>query len=131
MKYKGTNKDIKTIGQEVAAKYIMEGSVRKNGNNLRITAQFIDASLDVHLWANTYNGTLDDIFEIQEKVASKIVEALRIQLTEGEKDVLLKRYTDNPEAYQLYLQDDSSGTNEMNQAFRMRSFILKCHSARS
>lgn len=104
MQYKGTDKDIKTIYEETNATYILEGSVRKHGNNLRITAQFIDAVSDVHLWANTYTGTLDDIFEIQEKVSSKIVEALRIQLTSGEKDTLLRRYTENSEAYQLYLQ---------------------------
>ena len=104
MKYKGTNKDIKTIGIETGATYIMEGSVRTHGNNLRITAQFVDATRDIHLWANSYRGTLDDIFEIQEKVSSKIVEALRMQLTDAEKDTLQKRYTENTEAYQLYLQ---------------------------
>lgn len=104
MKYKGTDKDIKTIWDETNATYILEGSVRKHGGNLRITAQFIDAVRDVHLWANTYSGTMEDIFDIQEKVSSKIVEALRIQLTSGEKDTLLKRYTENSEAYQLYLQ---------------------------
>jgi adenylate cyclase len=104
MKYKGTNKDIKTIGLETGASYIMEGSVRKQGNNLRITAQFLDANRDVHLWAENYRGTLDDIFDIQENVASKIVDALRLQLTIDEKDGLQKRYTENTEAYQLYLQ---------------------------
>ena len=104
MKYKGTNKDIKTIGTETGAGYIMEGSVRKHGNNLRITAQFVDADRDVHLWADTYRGTMDDIFDIQEQVSAKIVEALRIQLTADEKNTLQKRYTENTEAYQLYLQ---------------------------
>ncbi len=104
MKYKGTDKDMKTIWEETKATYILEGSVRKHGGNLRITAQFIDASRDVHLWANTYSGTMEDIFDIQEKVSSKIVEALRIHLSAGEKDILLKRYTENSEAYQLYLQ---------------------------
>ncbi|HEY6063519.1 MAG TPA: adenylate/guanylate cyclase domain-containing protein [Chitinophagaceae bacterium] len=104
MKYKGTNKDIKTIGLETGASYIMEGSVRKQGNNLRITAQFLDANRDVHVWAENYRGTLDDIFDIQENVAAKIVEALRLQLTIDEKDVLQKRYTENSEAYQYYLQ---------------------------
>ena len=104
MKYKGTNKDIKTIRSETGASYIMEGSVRKQGNNLRITAQFLDANRDIHLWAENYRGTLDDIFDIQENVAAKIVEALQIQLTVGEKNTLQKRYTENTEAYQLYLQ---------------------------
>jgi adenylate cyclase len=104
MKYKNTTKDTKTIGKETGADYIMEGSVRKAGNNLRITAQFIDACRDVHLWAQSFRGTLDDIFDIQEDVSVKIIEALRIQLSNEEKNTLQKRYTDNTEAYQLYLQ---------------------------
>jgi len=104
MQYKGTQKDIKTIGRENGVKYIMEGSVRKHGNNLRITAQFIDANRDIHLWAETFRGTIDDIFDIQEMVSEKIVEALRIQLTREEQNILEKRYTDNTEAYQLYLK---------------------------
>ena len=104
MQYKGTTKDIRTIGQENAVNYVVEGSVRKYGNNLRITAQFIDANKDFHLWAETYRGTIEDIFDIQEMVSEKIVEALRIQLTAEEQRMLEKRYTENTEAYQLYLK---------------------------
>ena len=104
MQYKETTKDIKTIGMETRAGYIMEGSVRKHGNNLRITAQFVDVNRDIHLWAENYRGTLDDIFDFQEQVSAKIVEALRLQLTREEKNTLQKRYTENTEAYQLYLQ---------------------------
>ena len=104
MRYKATKKDIKTIGKENAVAYIVEGSVRKHGNNLRITAQFLDANSDMHLWAETFRGTMDDIFDIQEMVSEKIVEALRLQLTREEQHMLEKRYTDNTEAYQLYLK---------------------------
>lgn len=104
MLYKGTTKDLKTIGIETGASYIMEGSVRKQDNNLRITAQFIDSKRDIHLWAESYRGTMDDIFDIQEKVSVKIVEALRLHLTGSDKNMLEKRYTDDTEAYQLYLQ---------------------------
>lgn len=104
MLYKGTNKDVKTISNETGASYIMEGSVRKQDNNLRITAQFIDSKRDIHLWAESYRGTMDDIFDIQEKVSVKIVEALRLHLTGTDKNMLEKRYTDDTEAYQLYLQ---------------------------
>ena len=104
MQYKGTKKDIRTIGKENGVNYIVEGSVRKYGNNLRITAQFIDANKDIHLWAETYRGTMDDIFDIQEMVSEKIVEALRIQLTREEQNMLEKHYTENTEAYQLYLK---------------------------
>ncbi|MEO7522930.1 MAG: adenylate/guanylate cyclase domain-containing protein, partial [Ferruginibacter sp.] len=104
MLYKGTNKDVKTISDETGASYIMEGSVRKQDNNLRITAQFIDSKRDIHLWAESYRGTMDDVFDIQEKVSVKIVEALQLHLTGSDKNMLEKRYTDDTEAYQLYLQ---------------------------
>lgn len=104
MQYKGIKKDIRTIGREIGAGYIMEGSVRIQGKHLKITAQFIDAEKDVHLWAESYRGSLEDIFDIQEKVSLKIVDALRIQLTGKEKHTLHKRYTDDSEAYQFYLQ---------------------------
>lgn len=104
MQYKNTTKDVKTIGRETGVSYIMEGSVRKQGTNLRITAQFVDANQDIHLWAENYRGTMEDIFDIQEQVSAKIVEALRIQLTGKDKQTLQKRYTDNSEAYQFYLQ---------------------------
>ena len=104
MKYKNTDKDVPTIQKETGASYLMEGSVRTQGNQLRITAQFIDAQRDLHLWAENFSGTMDDVFEIQDKVAGKITEALRMTLTTDEKNSLQKRYTGNLEAYQLYLQ---------------------------
>ncbi|MEO6288521.1 MAG: tetratricopeptide repeat protein [Ginsengibacter sp.] len=104
MQYKHTTKDVKTIGKENHVSYVMEGSVRKQGDNLRITAQFVDAIKDVHLWAETFRGSVEDIFDIQEMVSEKIVEALRMQLTREEQRMLEKRYTDDTEAYQLYLK---------------------------
>ena len=104
MHYKGTNKPLRQIAKELGVQYILEGSVRKHGSDLRITAQLIDAVQDAHLWAEKYNGTLDDIFDIQEKVAEKIVEALKVELTTGEQQQLSRRYTDDTEAYQLYLR---------------------------
>lgn len=104
MKYKGSNLDLKTIGRETGASYVLEGSVRQSGNHIRITVQLVDAMQDIHLWADAYRGMLDNIFDIQENVSSKIVEALRLQLTDAEKNSLQKRFTVNTEAYQLYLQ---------------------------
>jgi len=104
MLYKNTTKDIRTISKENKVNYILEGSIRKYQNDLRITAQFIDARSDMHLWADTYRGTVDDIFDIQEQVSEKIVEALRIQITMEEQVMLRKRYTGNSDAYQLYLR---------------------------
>ena len=104
MLYKNTTKDIRTISKENKVNYILEGSIRKYRNDLRIAAQFIDARSDMHLWADTYRGTVDDIFDIQEQVSEKIVEALRIQITMEEQVMLRKRYTENSDAYQLYLR---------------------------
>jgi adenylate cyclase len=104
MLYKNTRKDIKTISKENRVNYILEGSIRKYQNDLRIAAQFIDANNDIHLWADTYRGTIDDIFDIQEKVSEKIAEALRIQLSNEERVMLRKRYTENTDAYELYLR---------------------------
>lgn len=104
MEYKNSNRNIKKISRETGATYVMEGSVRTSGNSLRITAQLVDPIQDTHLWAETYRGTLDDVFEIQEKVSTSIVDALLLHITEEEKDSLQKRHTANTEAYQLYLQ---------------------------
>ncbi len=104
MQYKDTKKDIKTIGKELGARYIMEGSVRKFHDDLRITAQLIDVESDEQLWAETYKGKLADIFDIQEKVAKQIVDALMVKLTPTEKVELTKRPTLNAEAYDYNLR---------------------------
>ncbi len=104
MQYKKTNKDVKTIGRELGARYIMEGSVRKFQDNLRITAQLIDVETDEQLWVGTYKGTLADVFDIQEQVSKQIVDALMVKLSPTEKVVLTKRPTLNPEAFDCYLR---------------------------
>jgi adenylate cyclase len=80
MTFKGTNKKTVEISSEVNVRYVLEGSVRKAGNNLRITAQLIDGINDIHIWAEKYDGTLDDVFTIQEKVSQSIAKALKIKL---------------------------------------------------
>ena len=104
MQYKGAQKSIKAIGKELGVRYIIEGSVRKFQDNLRITAQLIDVEKDAQLWAETYKGNLADVFDIQEKVAKQIVDALMVKLTPLEKVVLEKRATLNPEAFDYYLR---------------------------
>lgn len=104
MQYKGTKKDIQTIGKEINVRYIMEGSVRKSQDNLRITAQLFEVENDTNLWAETYKGKLSDIFDIQEQVSREIADALRIRLTPAEDVNLTMRPTDNPEAYDYYLR---------------------------
>ncbi len=104
MRYKGSEKDIRTIGRELGARYIMEGSVRKFRDDLRISIQLIDVSGGLQLWGETYKGKIADVFDIQEKVAKEIVDALRLKLSPSEKIVLEKRATSNAEAYDLYLR---------------------------
>ena len=82
----------------------MEGSVRKSGNNLRITAQLINALTDNHIWAEKYNGTLDDIFDIQEKVSRSIAESLKLKLSNEENERISQRPIDNAQAYEYYLK---------------------------
>jgi len=104
MQYKDTKKDIKTIGRELSARYIIEGNVRKFGDDLRITAQLIDVDSDTQLWAETYKGKLADVFDIQEKVSKQIVDALMVKLTPTEKIELTKRPTVNAEAFDYNLR---------------------------
>jgi len=104
MTFKGTKKRIKEIAKEVNVRYVLEGSVRKAGNNLRITAQLIDAITDAHLWAEKYSGTLDDVFDIQEKVSRSIVDALKLKLTTKEDAQIAERPIDNVAAYECYLK---------------------------
>ncbi len=104
MQYKGVKKDIKTIGRELNVRYILEGSVRKFQDNLRITVQLIDVESDRQLWAESYKGKLEDVFDIQEQVSKQIVEALMLKLSPKEKVVLTKRPTLNADAFDCYLR---------------------------
>ena len=104
MTFKGTKKTIPEIVNQVNVRYVLEGSVRKAGNNLRITAQLIDATTDAHLWADKYMGTLDDVFDIQEKVSRAIVDALKVKLIKKESNQIAERPIDNLQAYELYLK---------------------------
>jgi len=104
MTFKGTKKKVPEIAREVNVRYVLEGSVRKAGNSLRITAQLIDAINDAHLWADKFSGTLDDVFDIQEKVARAIVEALKLRLTKNEDEQIAKKPLVDMRAYDCYLR---------------------------
>ncbi|MCJ7716508.1 MAG: hypothetical protein MUO54_08310 [Anaerolineales bacterium] len=104
MTFKGTKSTVKEITEKVNVRYVLEGSVRKAGNNLRITAQLIDGMTDSHLWAEKYTGTLDDIFDIQEKVSGLIVDSLKLKLSPKEKQDIAERPNENVQAYEYYLR---------------------------
>ncbi len=104
MLLKGTGKDTRTIGRELDCQYVLEGSVRKAGNNLRIAAQLIDAERDAHVWAEKYTGVVEDVFEIQENVSRSIADALALELTPEEEQKLEERPIENVQAYECYLR---------------------------
>jgi serine/threonine protein kinase/tetratricopeptide (TPR) repeat protein len=104
MRLKGTDKDLKSIGNELNVHYVLEGSVRKQGNDLRITAQLIDAEKDIHVWTEKFSGTMDDVFDIQEKVSLSIADALKLKLSSEENERIAARPIQNVKAYECYLQ---------------------------
>ena len=100
--YKGKSVTLKQVGAELGVRYALEGSVRKAGKRLRITAQLIDATTDQHLWAERYDRDLEDVFAIQDEVARKVADVLAVTLKPAERDQLDHAPTENLEAYELY-----------------------------
>jgi len=101
--YKGTSADILKVARELQVSHILEGSVRKAGQRVRITAQLIDGRSNAHIWAERYDRDLNDIFAIQDEISESIVTALKLTLLPSERRAIQQRGTDNIEAYNLYL----------------------------
>ncbi len=101
--FKGKEVDIRRIGQMLNVGTVLEGSVRKVGSRVRITAQLINVADGYHVWSERYDREMQDIFDVQDEISLAIVDALKVKLLGAEKAAVLKRYTDNTEAYQLYL----------------------------
>ena len=101
--FKGQTVDVKQVANSLGVDHVLEGSVRKVGNRVRITAQLIDGKAGDHLWADRYDRDLTDIFEIQDEISKEIVRALKIKLLPGEEQAIEARGTENAEAYNLYL----------------------------
>ena len=104
MQYKETDKTTKEIATELGVNAILGGSVRKEGDKVRITAHLIDANTDKHIWAETYDKNAAEVFAIQSEVAQKIVNALNVKLTTEEGQRIIEKATDNLEAYEEYLR---------------------------
>jgi adenylate cyclase len=102
--YKGKPVDLKQVVRELGVHYVLEGSVRKAGNRIRVTGQLIDAATGAHLWADRFDRDLTDIFAVQDELAQKIVAALKIKLTPEQKGRLARRATIDVEAYSLLLR---------------------------
>ena len=102
--FKGTGHDLQQVAEKLKVRTVLEGSVRKAGNRLRINAQLINAEDGYHLWSERYDRDMDDVFEVQDEIARSVVEKLKVKLL-GAGDVpLVRRPTENLEAYNLYLQ---------------------------
>ncbi len=103
-RYKGAQKDPKDMGQELGVQYLLQGSVRKAGDQVRISVQLIDASTGFQTWADDFVGDLKDVFSLQDQTALKIAQALNLKLTPQEQKAVQRRYTQNPQAYEAYLR---------------------------
>ncbi len=104
MRYRDTTVPLGQIGQELGVGSVLEGSLRKAGNRVRITAQLVDVKSDRHLWSESYDRNLDDIFAIQSDIAQQVAEALKVQLLTGERQGIQRKATESVEAYTLYLK---------------------------
>jgi adenylate cyclase len=103
-RFKGTQKSVSEIGREIGLGSILEGSVRKAGNKIRVTAQLIDAATEEHVWSDNYDRQLDDVFSIQSEIAKSVSEALMARLVPEERKSIEKKATGSSAAYVLYLR---------------------------
>jgi adenylate cyclase len=113
--YKG---HLTTYAKEMSIRYFIQGSVRKFGDQIKITSALLDIETGDHLWQDSMKGTMDDIFDIQEKVAEKVVEGLKVHLASDEMKKLAERGTENSEAYELYLKAEEYFYRQTKQSFR-------------
>ncbi len=116
--YKGQARDLRRIARELGVLYVLEGSIRRGGNRLRITAQLIDADNGSHVWAEQYDRTVADLFDIQDEITKEIVTALRVKLTDGEEAFVLARGTNNIEAWQYCTR-----ANELFMRFNSSDYL--------
>ena len=102
--FRGKDVDIREVGRQLNVSTVLEGSVRKAGNRLRITAQLINVADGYHLWSERFDRNIKDVFAVQDEIAMAVVEKLKVELLKGEKEKVTKRYTRDEKAYQLYLR---------------------------
>ena len=102
--FRGKELDIREIGRQLNVRTVLEGSVPKAGKRLRVTAQLINVADGYHLWSERFDRSIKDVFAVQEEIAMAVVEELRVELLEGEEEKVTKRYTQDEEAYRLYLK---------------------------
>jgi len=118
MSYKKKEKKAAEIASELSVGSLVEGSVRKAGNKIRVTAQLINGATDGHLWSSHYDRHLDDIFAVQSEIAEKVAGELKVRLVDSEKETLEKKPTENTEAYTCFLRGRELYKEETETAFR-------------
>lgn len=102
--FKGKNVSVGEIGEKLGVDKILEGSVRRSGNKIRILIQLVKASDGFRVWSESYDREMEDIFQLQDEITLAVVDALKVELLGAARELVLKRYTDNAEAYELYLK---------------------------
>jgi adenylate cyclase len=127
--FKGRNVDVQQVARQLKASHVLEGSVRKAGRRVRITAQLIDGASGGHVWAERYDRDLDDIFAVQDQISEAIVAALKLRLLPEEKKAIEQRGTTNPEAYKLYLMARHSLMGNPGAARTSEAIIRLCQRA--
>ncbi|MCH8220641.1 MAG: tetratricopeptide repeat protein [Proteobacteria bacterium] len=127
--YKGRDTDLREIGSQLNVNHVLEGSVRKSGNRVRITAQLVSVADGYHVWSETYDRQLDDIFKIQEEIARAVTAALKITLLGEEAQALDVQPALNPEAHSMYLiarsRQRERGLDNLNQAMQLFENIIE------
>src|SRR5262249_14798356 len=101
--YKGRAIDVKQVGRELGVRYVLEGSIRKSGDRVRIAGQLIDAATGTHLWADRFDGALEDVFDLQDQITTNVVGAIAPRLEQAEIERAKRKPTESLDAYDLYL----------------------------
>jgi adenylate cyclase len=136
--YKGQAVDVKQVGRELGVRYVLEGSVRKAGGRVRITAQLIEATTSMHLWANRFDGSLEDVFDLQDEVATSVAGIIEPTLRQAEIERARRKRPDNLDAYDLYLralpfaytsmpEEADKALGFLEQAIKLEPDLAICH----
>jgi adenylate cyclase len=122
--FKSYHGQLTTYAHEMGIRYFIQGSVRKFGDQIKITSSLLDIETGDHLWQDSMKGVMDNIFNIQEEVALKVVEGLKVHLASDEKKKLIERGTENAEAYELYLKADEYFNRQTKEGFQLAVQLL-------
>jgi adenylate cyclase len=129
--FKGKPVDVRQVASQLHVSHVLEGSVRKAAGRVRITAQLIDGSNDSHVWAQRFDRDLHDIFAIQDEISHAIVDALKVKLLPEEEKAIVRRGTENVDAYNLFLMARQTYTTGFEDDARRMDAIIRCAGARS